>query len=70
MNRCKSCGKELTAYDVGFFKKMVNRGAEADFLCIGCTAAYFHVTPEKAWEMINRFRSMGCTLFPPPDETT
>ena len=70
MNRCRSCGNELTAYDVGFYKKMVNRGAESDFLCIPCTAVYFHITTQKAWDMIQRFRDMGCTLFPPiTDET-
>lgn len=70
MNRCKSCGEELSVYDVGFYKKMVNRGAETDYCCIACTADYFHITTKKAWEMIKRYREMGCTLFPPElDET-
>lgn len=68
MNRCRNCGRELTVYDVGYYKKMVNRGAESDLLCIVCTASYFRISEEKAWEMIERFRAMGCTLFPPlPD---
>lgn len=61
---CPNCGKELDAWDVGFFKKLVNRGA-TDCRCIACTAAYFDLSEERAWEMIRRFQSQGCTLFPP-----
>ena len=63
---CKNCQRELTVYDVGFYKKLVNRGAE-DFLCIACTAAHFRFSEEKAWEMIRRFQKQGCMLFPPPE---
>lgn len=61
---CKTCGKELDAWDVGFYKKLVNRGA-TDCSCIACTAAYFELSEERAWEMIRRFQAQGCTLFPP-----
>ena len=61
--RCKNCGKELTVWDEGYFKKMVNRGA-VECCCIPCTAAHFGLTEEKAWEMIRRFQKTGCTLFP------
>lgn len=64
MSRCVKCKRELTVYDIGFYKKMVSRAAEDGFLCIGCTAAYFNISTDKAWEMIRRFRKMGCTLFP------
>ena len=64
--RCVSCGKELTVWDEGYFKKMVNRGA-TECCCIPCTAAHFGLTEEKAWEMIRRFQKTGCTLFPPAD---
>ena len=65
--RCKNCGKELTAWDEGYFKKMVNRGA-TECCCIPCTAAHFGLTEEKAWEMIRRFQKTGCTLFPSGDD--
>ena len=62
---CTACGKTLSAYDVGFYKKLVNRGAEGPYMCISCTAAYFSLSEEQAWEMIRRFQHMGCMLFPP-----
>ena len=62
---CLNCGKELTTYDIGFYKKLVNRGAES-YMCIACTSARFGFTEARAWEMIERFRQSGCTLFPPP----
>ena len=61
--RCTKCGRELTVWDEGYFKKMVNRGA-TECCCIPCTAAHFGLTEEKAWEMIRRFQKTGCTLFP------
>ncbi len=59
---CLTCGKELTNDDIGFHKKMVNRGAE-EFCCIECLCEYFGITVEKAHDMIERFRSSGCSLF-------
>lgn len=66
---CKTCGAALTLYDVGFYKKLVNRGADRDFTCVRCTAAYFRFSEEKAREMIRRFQKQGCMLFPPIEET-
>ena len=65
--RCQTCSKELTVWDEGFFKKMVNRGA-TQCSCIPCTAAHFGLTEDKAWEMIRRFQKTGCTLFPAPEK--
>lgn len=62
---CLNCGKELNTYDIGFYKKLVNRGAET-CACISCTAARFGFTEARAWEMIDRVRQSGCTLFPEP----
>lgn len=59
---CISCGDELTRDDIGFHKKMVNRGAD-EFMCINCLCDYFGLTREKADEMIEKFKEMGCSLF-------
>ena len=67
MTTCEVCGKELDVWDAGFYKKLVNRGAES-CACIPCTAAHFRMTEARAWEMIRRFQKTGCTLFPPPEE--
>ncbi|MDD7193590.1 MAG: hypothetical protein SPJ42_08520 [Oscillospiraceae bacterium] len=62
MSCCISCQKELRRDDIGFHKKMVNRGAE-EFMCIDCLCAYFGLSREKADEMIKNFKETGCTLF-------
>lgn len=59
---CVSCGCRLTRDDIGFHKKMVNRGAE-EYMCTGCLCDYFGITRERAVEMINNFKKSGCTLF-------
>ncbi len=59
---CVSCEKPLTKDDIGFHKKMVNRGAE-EFMCIDCLCDYFGISREKADELIARFKSMGCSMF-------
>lgn len=59
---CLTCGKELTNDDIGFHKKMINRGA-TEFCCIECLSEYFGIPVEKSYDMIERFRSSGCTLF-------
>ena len=60
--KCLTCGKILTNDDIGFHKKMVNRGA-TEYCCIECLADYYGITVEKAHEMIDRFRASGCSLF-------
>lgn len=67
MSSCTVCGKELNCYDIGFYKKMVNRGA-TEFACIECTCRRFEITEKQAWEMIRRFQKDGCALFPIEDE--
>lgn len=62
MEYCITCDKELTNDDIGFHKKMINRGA-TEYMCIQCIADYYGITVEKAHEMIERFREQGCTLF-------
>jgi len=64
---CIKCSKDLSVYDIGFYKKLVNRGAE-EFMCIPCTAGHFRMTEETAWDMIRRFQKTGCSLFPKTEE--
>lgn len=60
--KCIRCGRALTYEDIGFHRKMVNRGAK-EFMCIPCLAQHFGISVEKCHEMIERFRAQGCTLF-------
>ena len=59
---CISCEKPLTRDDIGFHKKMVNRGAQ-EFMCIDCLCEYFGIPRSNADEMIERFKSIGCSMF-------
>lgn len=61
--KCFKCGRELTADEMGLFRKTVDRMAE-QFLCIDCLANRFDTTRESLQKMIDRFRESGCTLFP------
>jgi len=61
---CVQCGKPLGRDDIGLHKKLINRGAEEDFLCIDCLCAFFKISRERAEELIAHYREMGCTLFP------
>ncbi len=63
MARCYKCEKELTADEVGLYRKTVDRMAEK-FLCIDCLAAHFDTTAESLRQMIERLRATGCMLFP------
>lgn len=62
--KCIECEKELDIYDIGFHKKLVNRGA-TEHTCIPCTCRHFGIPEEKAMPMIRQFQRSGCTLFPP-----
>ena len=66
---CSVCGRALTQYDIGFYKKLVNRGAE-ECSCIACTSKHFRISEAQAWEMIRRFQKTGCLLFPPEGSET
>jgi len=59
---CFKCNRALERDDIGFYKKMVNRGA-TQYQCIPCTAEHFGITTEKALELIERYRKAGCSLF-------
>lgn len=59
---CIVCKRKLKNDDIGFHKKVINRGA-TEHMCIDCVCKHFGMTREKADEMIERFRKSGCTLF-------
>ncbi|MGN0989668.1 MAG: hypothetical protein ACI4N6_05105 [Eubacteriales bacterium] len=61
--RCVKCGKLLESDEIALHKKMINRGAKKDFMCIECLGKYFGVTPESLREKIVQLKEMGCTLF-------
>lgn len=62
MTYCIKCSTLLTNDDIGFHRKMVNRGAK-ECMCIECLCDYFGISVERAHEMIEHFRQSGCTLF-------
>ena len=53
--RCRECGRALTADEIAVTRKLINRGARS-FYCVDCLAAYFEVTPEEIRERIAYFR--------------
>lgn len=64
MLRCRKCGAGLSNDEIGLTKKLVNRGAET-FLCFDCLGRFFGAPRGRLLEMVERFRSQGCTLFAP-----
>lgn len=63
MPECIVCGGNLSVYDVGATKKLINRGAE-EFLCIPCLAKKFKVEEELIHKKIGEWQDQGCMLFP------
>lgn len=60
---CASCGKELSHDEIALHRKLINRGAKDNFMCISCLASHFRVSEETLREKISYFKEMGCTLF-------
>lgn len=61
--QCAMCSKELSTDDIGYHKKLVNRGATENFRCIQCNCDYYGLSYEYALTMIKHFKKQGCTLF-------
>lgn len=61
--KCIVCAAELTNDDVGYHKKLVNRGETENFRCIKCNCEYYSLSLEYAYQMIEHFKKQGCTLF-------
>ena len=62
MSRCMKCGRELVPDEIGFHRKLVNRGA-SEYMCMTCLARFFDCSEELLRKKILQFREMGCTLF-------
>ena len=62
MEKCTSCGRNLTPDEIAITKKLINRGA-VSFFCVDCLAKHFDVTPEEIQSRIQYFKENGCTLF-------
>ena len=62
MNKCKNCGKELSADEIGLTKKLIGK-AEKDFLCLDCLASLFCCEVSLLKKKIEQYRSYGCALF-------
>ena len=60
--KCHACGQALTRDEIGLSKKLINRGTQT-FFCVHCLARNFHVPEDTLWQMIERFREAGCSLF-------
>jgi hypothetical protein len=62
IEKCMSCGAELTRDEIGIHKKMVNRRA-TEFLCLHCLAVKFNLPESDLYAMIERYRKAGCAFF-------
>ena len=61
---CPGCGRETDSFDIGFFRKMINRGA-TECLCRACLGAQLGLTAEDVARLIRLFQRQWCALFPP-----
>ncbi len=61
---CKCCGKSIDTYDVGAYRKFVDKAA-SEYACRDCLAEYLGWSREYLDELILMYRRRGCMLFPP-----
>lgn len=64
---CKICGKTIDTYDVGAYRKFVDKSA-TEYACRDCLASELGWTREHLDDMILVYRRRGCLLFPPLEE--
>lgn len=60
--KCADCGKELERDEKGLSYKLIGRGSPRCY-CLGCLGRQFRLTETRLRELIEQFRSAGCTLF-------
>ncbi len=61
---CKDCGRQIDTYDVGAYRKFVDKAA-AEYACRDCLAEYLGWSREYLDELVLMYRRRGCMLFPP-----
>lgn len=59
---CVSCSAPLTRDDIALHRKLVNRNA-TEYMCIKCLASYFSITEKQCRELVDHFRTAGCSIF-------
>lgn len=62
MMTCCQCGAKIGRDEAGLSRKLINR-ATTRLYCFACLEEMFRIPREKLDEMIESFRSAGCTLF-------
>lgn len=66
--QCKQCAAPLTADEIALHKRLIHRGATS-FFCLKCMADYFGCEEKVLQDKIAYFRSIGCLLFAPENQT-
>ena len=64
---CKSCAKPIDTYDVGAYRKFVDKYA-TEYACRKCLANHLGWSSEYLDELILMYSRRGCMLFPPMGE--
>ncbi len=62
MMTCAQCGAPIGRDEAGLSRKLINR-ATPKLYCFACLEAMFRIPRERLDEMIEAYRSAGCTLF-------
>ncbi len=62
MDRCELCGRALSGDAAALYQKLICRSAER-CLCLRCLAAKLGLSKKTLYDLIDRYRRMGCTLF-------
>ena len=63
MHNCVRCNRIMSGDEAALYKRLVNRGATDNFLCIECLAENMRVRVSDLEEKIRHFKEIGCTLF-------
>lgn len=62
MTLCTRCSQALSRDEIGLSRKLINRGTTS-FYCFACLEDMFHIPRTKLDEMIEAYRSAGCSMF-------
>ncbi len=64
---CKCCGKSIDTYDVGAYRKLIEKEAK-EYACRDCIAEHLGWSREYLDGLILFYRKRNCMLFPPLDK--